>query len=59
MRREEKTIEELYDDVQEGLSNTEQPWGLYQELDLGTVEERHYSCLNKKDSTAKDKDNKG
>ena len=49
---EGKTIEELNDNVKEGLSNTEQPWGLFQELGLGTVEERQYNCLNKKDSTA-------
>ncbi len=55
-RREEKTIEELFDDVEEGPSNTEQPWGLYEELDLGTVRERQY---NKKDSAAKDKAGKG
>ena len=45
--------------MEEGLSNTEQQCRLYQELDLGTVEERQHSCLNKKDSTAKDKANKG
>ena len=57
-RREGKTIEEN-DDVEEGLSNTEQQCGLYQELDLGTVEERQHSCLTKKDSTAKDKAGRG
>ena len=34
--------------MEEGLSNTEQQCGLYQELDLGTVEERQHSCLNKR-----------
>ena len=54
-RKEKKTIEELFDDVEEGPSNTEWQWGLYEELDLGTMEERQYNCLNKKDSAAKDK----
>ena len=57
--REGKTIEELYDDVEEGPSKTERQCGLYQELDLGTVEERQYNCLTKKDSSAKDKAGRG
>ena len=45
--------------MEEGPSNTELPWGHYQELDLGTVEKRQNNCLNKKDSSAKDKADRG
>ena len=45
--------------MEEGPSNTKQQWRLFQELGLGTVEERQYNCLNKKDSSAKDKAGRG
>ena len=44
---EGKTIEELYDDVEEGPSKTEQQWELYKELDLGTVGEKSYEGLTR------------
>ena len=60
-RREEKTIEELYDDAEEGLSNTElyTMGGITRSWTWGAVEERQYNCLNKKDSSAKDKVGRG
>ena len=44
-RREAETTERIHDG--EGTGPTEGQSGPYQELELGTMEERHYESLNK------------
>ena len=46
-RREGKTTERIYDEAVEGTGPSEGQSGPYQELELGTMEERHYESLNK------------
>ena len=45
--------------MDEGPNNTEWQWGLYQELDTGTMEERRYEGLGKNNTAAKDNVSKG
>ena len=46
-RREGETTERIHDEVGEGTGPSEGPSGPYQELELRTMEERHYESLNK------------
>ena len=42
-----QTTERICGEVGEGIGPSEGPSGPYQELELGTMEERHYESLNK------------
>ena len=49
---EGETTEDIYEEMEEGTSNTEQQWGLYEEMDMGRMEERQYECINEAHTAA-------
>ena len=46
-RREGETTARIHDEAGEGTGTSDGQSGPYQELELGTMEERHYETLNK------------
>ena len=50
---EGKITEDIYEEMGDGMSPTQQQRGLYQELTQGTMEKGQYEAINRKDHTAK------
>ena len=50
---EGKTTDEIYEEMGDGMSPTQQQRGLYQELTPGTMEKGQYEVINRNDYTAK------
>ena len=46
-RGEGETTERIFDEAEEGTGPSEEQPGPYQELELGTIVDRHYESLNK------------